>query len=68
MSIKVSGTLKWYLTTGSHIVKKVESKQNITLEDATILALRQELFEGKAEDDFRVEIAFNANFAGGALL
>ena len=52
MSIKVSGTLKWYLTTGSQIVKKVESKQNITLEDATILALRQELFEGKPEDDF----------------
>lgn len=48
----MSGTLKWYLTTGSNIVKKVESKQNITLEDATILALRQELFEGKAEDDF----------------
>lgn len=50
MNIKVSGTLKWYLTTGSHIVKKVESKQSITLEDATILSLQQELFESNDID------------------
>lgn len=36
-------TLKWYIVDKKQIVKKIENKLNITLENATILALQCKL-------------------------